>query len=163
MDKLVEQLVLILENELAIYEKINQLAEEKKGTIIDGKVKELELLTEKEQTFTRSLIKLETLRSKTVDQLMQKYGLVEIENVTDLIEYMGAEGKAAVSNMKNQILGVVDELQSKNDKNKILIEQSLEFIDFNMELLTAVGDNANYGSDADDKDKEKRSIFDVRV
>jgi len=163
MDKLVEQLVLILENELAIYEKINQLAEEKKGTIIDGKVKELELLTEKEQTFTRSLIKLETLRSKTVDQLMQKYGLVEIENVTDLIEYMGPEGKAAVSKMKDQILGVVDELQSKNDKNKILIEQSLEFIDFNMELLTAVGDNANYGSDADDKDKEKRSIFDVRV
>ena len=136
---------------------------EKKKIIIDGKVKALEELTKKEQTFAKSLIKLEALRSKTVDQLLKKYGLVEVDNVADLIKYMNEDEKLEIIKVKNQIVTAVNDLQTKNDQNKMLIEQSLEFINFNMELLTAVEETTNYGSNADDKDKEKRSIFDVKV
>lgn len=163
MDKNVEQLVLVLTKEYEIYTEITQLAELKKKVIMDSKLKELEEITKKEQAFTLSLIKLENLRSKTVDQLLSLYNLVEVNNVSDLLQYMAEDERLAVSNMKSKILNEVQVIEQKNNQNRALLEQSLEFIDFNMDVLTTLDDSNEYGSDAGEKDRETRSIFDVKV
>lgn len=163
MDKNVEQLVLILNKEHEIYEQISQLADVKKQVIIDGKIKELEETTKKEKTFTLSLVKLESLRSKTVDALLNLYGLVEVDNITDLIKYMTPKEGMAIRTVRDKIMKEVTEIQFRNDQNKKLIEQSLDFIDFNMDLLTTIDDSNEYGSDADEKEKETRSLFDMKV
>jgi len=164
LKELVDNLILTLEKENQIYLEVLELSKNKKKIIIDSKIKELEKITEKEKSFVVTLIKIEEARDKIVNEILKKLGVLEIENVTDLLKYIEGEQKNSLTFAKNNLMKTIRDVADQNDFNKKLLEQSLELIEFNIDFLTTKEDSGfNYSKNAKDEEKEKRSMFDVKV
>ena len=132
MKKLVEDLLLILNKERDLYRQALILAEDKKDIIIDGKIKELEALTSKEQALIGTLIKLENMRSQVLDQLIISLQAGHVESLSDLMQFMDEASKVKIEMAKNELSSVVNKLKDKNELNGKLLEQSLDLIEINM-------------------------------
>jgi hypothetical protein len=164
MSKLVEQLLLVLNKEQEIYDAVVALSREKQAAIVNNKIEDLEQVIQKEKTYSISLVKLEEIREKVLSQLVKEYNLVEINKLSDLYPYMSENDVRQVDHIKTRLVNTVEILGQKNDLNRQLLEQSLEQIEFDLNLITTVGDGGvNYSGNADDKDVERRSIFDRKI
>lgn len=164
MSKSVEQLLLVLSKEEEIYNNVIAMSADKQNAIIKKNMDVLDEIVKKEKAYSISLAKLEEIRTRLLDQLVMEYGLVEINNISDLYPYMSRGDTIKIDTIKNRLLSTVQILSGRNETNKRLIEQSLDQIAFDMDLYTMVGDGSvNYKEDADDKDVERKSIFDRKI
>lgn len=164
MNKRIEDLILTLTKEQEIYQMLVEIAEDKKTIIIESKVKELEKLTAKEQGLAMSLMKLEDLRGRIVDDLLKDMGLTKVETITELINYLEPDEKIRLGSVKNQLQQVVGLLKDKNQLNGQLIEQSLRYIEFNMSLMAGLEEDNKYSKSAKEQQtKQRKNLFDVKV
>lgn len=162
--KLIDELVMALEKEYDIYMELSEIADRKKQIIIDGKIKELDKITIKEQGLAMSLVKLEGFREKIIDKIMIELKVTNVETITELITMLDDESKRKLSKTKNKLIDVIGEIKGKNDLNGQLIEQSLKYIDFNMGLLAGLEDDNKYKATGKNNDMvQKKSIFDAKV
>lgn len=164
MSKMIDQLVLALKKEQEIYDEVIALSKDKQIAIVNNDLKLLEVIMKKEKTFSISLVKLEEIRSKIINQLVKDYELVEINQLTDLYPFMGDHDVRTVDSIRTKLINTVKILGQKNDLNKQLLEQSIDQVEFDLNLLTTVGEgNVNYEGNASDTDVERRSIFDRKI
>ena len=165
MSQLSEQLERILEREHAIYEEVLDLAGKKKQIIIDGKLKELEEITRRETEIVGILIKLENLRSQTSEQLAAEKGVMELATVRDLLPLLDPKDQLAISTLHSKLKGTVTALQNANDLNGKLLKQSLELVDFNLNLINSIGSvSGGYTENASEKDPGRRTnLFDAKA
>lgn len=164
MKKLVEDLLLILTKEKDLYREALELAETKKEVIIENRIKELESITAKEQALIGTLIKLENIRTKVLDDLVHSLHADHVETLNDLMGYLDEASKAKVNMAKNELNAVVNRLKDKNELNGKLLEQSLDLIELNMELIAGLEADGRYNNDAKDrKGTTKSNLFDAKV
>lgn len=165
MSQLSEQLVRILEREQVVYDEVLSLAERKKQIIIDGQIRELEEITKRESEIVGILIKLENLRSQTTEQLAAERGVTDLASLRDLLPLLEPRDQLTVSGLQAQLKGTVTALQNANDLNGKLLKQSLELVDFNLNLISSIGKvSGGYTESASEREEPKRSsIFDVKV
>lgn len=164
MSKLTEQLILVLNKEQEVYDSIIKLAKEKQDAIVQNKLSALEAIVKKEKTYAISLVKLEEIREKVIHEMVKSYDLREISVLSDLYAFMSEKEVREIDGMKKKLLNTVSILGQKNELNKKLIEQSLHQIEFDLNLLTTVGDGSvNYEGNASDQQVERRSIFDRKI
>jgi hypothetical protein len=164
MSKLTEQLLLVLNKEQEIYDAVILLSNDKQDAIVNNNIEELSRIVEKEKTYSISLVKLEEIRTKVISQLVKDYNLVDINILSDLYPYMSEQEVRKVDHVKKKLTNTVSILSQKNELSKKLIEQSIDQINFDLNLLTQVGEgNVNYRDNANDMDVERRSIFDKKI
>lgn len=164
MKKMVEDLYMILSKERDVYEEAFQIAEEKQTVIVDGKMKELEKMTHREQALVASLIKLENMRGKVLDDLIRALQAEHVNTLTDLLPYLDEASKNKLNQVKGELSSVVFKLKDKNELNGKLLEQSLDLIHLNIELMSSLEADGQYTENATDtKAKTKSSIFDAKV
>ncbi len=164
MSKLIDQLVLALNKEQEIYEEVIALSKDKQLAIVNNDLQMLQIIMKKEKTYSISLVKLEEIRSKTINQLVKDYSLVEISTLSDLYPFMGDREVRTIDNIRTKLVNTVKILGQKNDLNRQLLEQSIDQIEFDLNLLTQVGEGSvNYKESASDMDVERRSLFDRKI
>ncbi|MBN2900094.1 MAG: flagellar protein FlgN [Clostridia bacterium] len=164
MRELVSTLILTLEKEEQIYKDVLELAKEKKSVLVDGKMKELEAITKKEQNYVVSLIKVEEAREKTVQALLKELNVSSVESIAELMGLLSDEEKLAVGSAKRSLQHVLKFVDIENQFNQKLIQQSLDLLELNLEIFTDYSKSGtNYQGSGVDQDKEKKSIFDVKV
>lgn len=164
MSKLTDQLILVLNKEQEIYDEVIKLSKNKQDAIVLNKIKDLEDVIKKERTYAISLAKLEEIRSKVIDQLLNHYDLREINVLSDMYPFMNEKEVREIDGMRKKLVNTVGILGQKNEMNKKLIEQSLDQIEFDLNLITTIGDgNVNYEGTASDQEVERRSIFDRKI
>lgn len=163
MSKFVDHLVTSLEKEQEIYEEVLELAKRKKQIIIDGKLKELEEVTRREQSLTMSLVKLEEIRDKIVNEILKEVNVQSVENIGELMEHLPPGQRLKVNEVKKDLMKVIHDVSGENENNKALLKQSLDIIEFNMNVLTSIDSvGSSYESNGIEADEESRSLFDVR-
>lgn len=165
MSQLSEQLARILEREQAIYDEVLSLADRKKQIIIDGKLRELEEITRRETEIVGILIKLENLRSQTTEQLAAEKGVRELATVRDLLPLLEPQDQLMISSLQARLKGTVTALQNANELNGKLLQQSLDLVDFNLNLISSIGSvSSTYTGSAAEREAPKRtSLFDAKV
>lgn len=164
MKKLVEDLLLILAKETDIYKEALGIAEDKQRVIIDGKMKELEKMTGREQALVASLIKLENMRGKVLDDLIRALQAEHVDTLSDLMGYLDEGSKQKIEGVKSELSKAVFQLKDKNELNGKLLEQSLDIVHLNMELIASLDADGQYTSDAvDTQAKIKRNLFDAKI
>ena len=164
MKKMVEDLYLILSKERDVYQEAVQIAEEKQSVIVNGELKELEKMTAREQALVASLIKLENMRGKVLDDMIRALQAEHINTLTDLLPYLDESSKAKLGQVKNELSQSVNSLKEKNELNGKLLEQSLDLIHLNIELMNSLEADGQYtGKAVDSKAKTKSSLFDAKV
>ncbi len=165
MSQLSEQLARILEREQVIYGEVLDLAEKKKKIIIDGKLKELEVITRRETEIVGILIKLENLRSQTSEQLAAEKGVLMLSSIRDLLPLLDPQDQLYISSLQAQLKGTITALQNANELNGKLLKQSLELVDFNLNLISSIGNvSGGYTAEASEKGELRRpTLFDAKI
>lgn len=163
MKKLIEDLVAVLAKERDIYQEVVAMASEKQKIIIDGKIKELEKMTTREQALVASLVKLENMRGKILEDLVRSLQVEHVNSLTDLMYYLDEASKAKIEGVKSELSSAVKSLQDKNELNRKLIEQSLDMVNLNIELMGALEADGRYTPKASETQGKKSSLFDAKI
>ena len=135
MASLMEELFTALEGEKEIYEQLIPISEKKTGVLIRG---ELEEVTQEEQR----LIEKASALGKKREEVIANIGVVLNKDaatldLSTLADLMGKqpEEKERLVQLHDSLKVIMKRLVGINEKNKNLIENSLEMIEFNMNFI----------------------------
>lgn len=162
---MIDALVGILKKEADLYEGILKLSKNKTDVIVEGKVSELEGITSLEQSMILKLGKLEKEREKLVEQIaLQLHAEASDITITSLGEQLSGEQADKLRDCHHMLSKLVNELDTANGLNSKLIRNSLDYINFTLNLLTNAGTAGNnYGSSGQANDLKKTNLFDVKL
>ncbi|MEW9123760.1 MAG: flagellar protein FlgN [Thermotaleaceae bacterium] len=165
MSRSIEQLMLALKQEYDIYRDYLDLAKKKKDIIIKGQVKELDYITSLEQDMILKMGKIDKIRTIIIGNLLRELGVKEIANITELLKYIDEDRGRKLLSLREKLEDTIEEVQEINTLNGQLIEQSLEYVTFNLNLLNSVRtEGTTYGNRADEKNIQKRlNVFDAKI
>lgn len=165
MEALVDKLILALEKDCEIYAEILKLGDEKKQIIIDGDIDKLDKITKREHALIASLMKLEQIRDKIVSELMKQTGISQVNVLDDIIEAVDGTSREALGQVKRKLGNLMDDVKVVNEKNGELLQQSLNIVEFNVNMLSSAGQTeTNYGDKANiNYDKTGRNRFDAKA
>jgi len=163
--KSIEQLknTLIKENEL--YTGVLKLAEEKTKVIVSRDIKALENITKKEQQYIMNMATFEKLRRSILTNIAQELSIEEISSVSELILFIEEDAGNEIDDLRNDLLKTIADLKGVNEGNEKLINQSLQYINLNIEILTSSSEDGNRYSNKASENKQVKSInfFDMKV
>lgn len=165
MQELVKELIDILEKERQMYGDILKISRDKTSIIVEGKVSELEKITKLEQSFILQMAKLEDRRESIISALSKAMGeKPEDLNISKIIKSAGDECGEKLKAQQEKMLETINELKNLNDLNSKLIKNSLEYINFSINLLSSAGEeDNNYNVSAEKTSKKGRNFFDLKV
>jgi len=138
MPGLIDDLVSTMSQENDIYKELIPIATEKTRVIIKNDLTALQEITDKEQLVVERINSLERKR----EEVIKNIGIVlsrdpKTLNMKNLIKLMGKQPaeQQKLSKIHDELSDTLKKLVTINDRNKVLIEQSLEMIEFNLNLI----------------------------
>ena len=165
MSEFVDKLVMALEKEEEIYTEILSISLKKKRAIIDGDIKAIEEIVNDEKTLAISLVKLDNIRIRIVNEILKENNIDSVDNITELSEYIDDNSKKEILKLKAKLNTVINKVRNENKLNNDLVKQQLDYIRFNVDLMTNInlGSN-NYGKKAtDDVKRGRKNLFDAKI
>ncbi len=162
---LLKKLTDILNKENDIYDTFLKLSNNKTDLIVSGNVSELENIVKVEQSLIIKIAKLEDQREKIVESLSTVLGKNPEEiTISELTSRLGQKEATELKECQEKILNSINSLKVNNELNSKLIKNSLEYIDFSINMMTSVGTVTNsYGSSGNADEVKKRNLFDVKL
>ena len=162
---LVDGLIDILDNEAEIYREVLKLSHNKTNVIVEGSAAELEKLTREEQVLIFQIADLEDVREKITAKLSAQCkegsGKLTVSVLAGLLPQDRAQRLGAAQEKLSKTLKEIKEVNSLNSR---LIRNSLDYIDFSINLLTGAEATGNlYGNSGQASSGRKRNFFDVRL
>jgi len=163
MFKHIEELIATLDREFQVYTEVYSLSKVKRRAIIEGDIKTLDEITKKEQGIIYTLGNLEKARESIMNDVYEELQLKNIENIEELIKYLDKDTADKLMDIKEKLMGLLTSIKEENELNSKLIKQSLEFIDFNKNLIASIENMVpSYGIDGNEK-KIQSNFFDAKV
>ncbi|MBH1942460.1 flagellar protein FlgN [Mobilitalea sibirica] len=161
MASLIDELISILQKEYEIYQQLIPIVEEKTLVIVQNDITALQVITGREQDVVDQINVLEHKREDVMANIKIVIGSkAEDLNLNTLIQLLVKQPKEqkALSILHDNLKKTIQRLVEINDRNKSLIQQSLEMIEFNMNFIQSTrmspGNNtynkgaAQYGAQA---------------
>lgn len=154
MASLMDNLMDLLEKENDEYRKLLELSMNKTPIIIEGKVAELDKITEDEQEIVSVIAKLDKELEKVMTDiasvLNKDVHTLKLDQLTALLEGRPKE-QNRLSAVRTSLKLTVERLSKVNNRNKDLINDSLEMVAYNMNIIKgmqAAPETANYTKNA---------------
>lgn len=162
-----EALISNLEKLEKMHKSLLQLAFEKTELVKSGDMARLDDITKQEQTHVAAIETLEQQRQRLVTDYLRAKGIAPFENptVSDVIEVADSiEEREKLTEVRNRLLLVIDDLQKQNELNQTLIFQSLQFINMTLDLLRPTPEQINYNNKNKNVNQiSKKSMFDSQI
>lgn len=157
-----ENLLNILDEELNLYKTILELSNTKTTLLKENKVKELESTTKEEESLVAKVIEKEKLRMQEVKDICKKYGRPEKSiKIEELCEFID-DSKEELMKYKNEIVEILEELKKVNQINSVLINSSLDYVNFAVNMLTETNSNT-YQAGGIKNQIPQRNLFDMKL
>ena len=157
-----ENLLNILDEELELYKTILELSNNKTSLLRENKVKELETTTQEEESLVATVIEKEKLRIQEVKNICKRYGKPEKNlKIEELCEFID-DSKEELMSYKEKIVEILDELKRINKINSVLINSSLEYVNFAVNMLTETKHNT-YQAGGMKNQVPQRNLFDMKL
>ncbi|WP_248929413.1 flagellar protein FlgN [Paenibacillus hamazuiensis] len=151
----------------AVHQELLQLAGEKRQVIVRNEIDQLMQIVAKESKLLKQVTELDRQRIDAIGKYMLEKGFRPNPNVTvsDLMKIIfKAEEKKPLQEAHDQLLQTINELRAINALNQTLIEQSLAFIQYSMDLVLGPDEEAVYHNPQQQNTYGKRNgIFDTRA
>ena len=148
MASLIEELIKVLGDEEKIYAEIIPLAEKKTRIIVNNDLQSLTGITEEEQLLVGKISKLEKKRREVIRNIGIVMNKKESElNFVTIIELLNGQEKEQeeLRKLHDKLKGTIDILSTFNERNQMLIKQSLEMIDFDINLMQSLRTSPGVG------------------
>lgn len=149
-----ENLIEVLGAESREYEILLELSTRKTPVIVAGNLDELAKITDEEQIVVGRITHLENKRREVFADIANVINRdVKTLLLSDLIEILGNRPKEQqeLANVHDQLKSVVHEVKRVNGQNRVLIQNSLEMIEYDLNMLQAMKtapETANYNRGA---------------
>lgn len=141
MASLIRDLITVLTEEEEIYEYLLPITREKKQVIIKNDLQSLRNITVEEQKAVEILNVLERRREEVIVNIGTVLGMdantMKISNVISILDKQPEEQKE-LKEVHGKLKATVGELKRLNDLNRVLMEQSLEMIAFDLNVLQSM-------------------------
>ena len=154
MASLMEELLVCMDGETEQYEKLINLNEAKKDSIIHQKLDVLETITVQEQLIADSLLELEKRRTAVLGNMAVVLGKdgekITVSWMIDNLAGQPAE-QEQLRTARGKLTKAADEMQTLNQQTQMLLKQAIEMVEFDMTLIKSVKQapqTSNYGRDA---------------
>ena len=153
MASLMEELISTLSQEKELYLALLPIAEAKTKAIVANDLEMLQEITDREQTAISKIGVLERKREEVITNMgivlgrkPQDLTLAELIRITE----KQPKDRAALAELKDALGTAVKKLADVNERNNVLIQHSLDMIQFNMNLLqsTRMVQGNNYTKNA---------------
>lgn len=148
MASLIEELIMVLGNEEKIYSEIIPIAEKKTQIIVNNDLQSLNSITEEEQELLGKISKLEKKRQEVIRNIGIVMNKKESElNFVTIIELLNGQEKEQeeLRKLHDKLKRTIDILSTLNERNQMLIKQSLEMIDFDINLMQSLRTSPGVG------------------
>lgn len=134
---LIEELMNTVEKQIVIYDELLEIAAKKKVAVIENKVEELAGFNSEENTLLGRCTRLDKRREELFDDiafvLNKKNKDITLSKLIELIK--GQPEEERLVQIRDRATESLNKLKQINDLNKILIETSLEHIDYSMNVI----------------------------
>lgn len=158
MKRTIEQLVASLDKANEIYAELIDIAKEKRSAIKNQEIERLDKYTNHEMGLVAALYKLEEIRAKIIDRLIQDYGMLNVKNLSQLAQNLDEDERKKVIDAKNRLIIGIKNISDETKFNNRLLEDKIALIDLSLQMLTDAPEDDGYGSKG-----EQKSIMDLRV
>lgn len=154
MASLMENLIEVLTLESQEYENLLGLSMKKTPVIVSGQLEELAKITDEEQTVVSKINHLEQQRQEVFTDIANVINKdVNTLMLTDLIEMLKArpEEQQKLAKVHDKLSTAVHGVKRVNEQNRVLIQNALEMVEFDMNMLQAMKtapETANYNREA---------------
>ena len=154
MASLMENLIEVLNLESTEYENLLGLSMKKTPVIVSGNLEELAKITDEEQIVVSKISRLEQEREEVFADIANVINKdVKTLMLADLIEMLAPrpEEQQKLARVHDKLRSAVHEVKRVNEQNRILIENVLEMVEFDMNMLQAMKtapETANYNKGA---------------
>ena len=154
MASLIEDLIDTLNKETDEYGKLLELSRRKATVIVARDIPALEKITDDEQTVISNISNLDAKRAQVTsdiaDVINKDVESLKLSVLIDLLSKHPKEQKA-LSDVHDRLKVTVDNVRKINESNRQLIEQSLEMVEFDLNMMRAMRqapETNNYGRGA---------------
>ncbi len=154
MASLMENLIEVLEKESGEYESLLELSMRKTPVIVAGSLEELAKITDEEQNVVDRINHLDVKRQEVFADVANVINKdVKVLKISDLIEMLAErpEEQKKLAIVHDKLRTVLNEVGRVNEQNRVLIQNSLEMVEFDMNMLQsmkAAPETANYNRGA---------------
>lgn len=154
MASLMENLIEVLDLESREYEDLLELSTKKTSVIVVGGLDDLAKITDEEQNVVSKINRLEQKRQEVYADIANVINRdVDTLMLADLIEMLKARPgeQQKLARVYDRLSTAVHKVRSVNEQNRILIENALEMVEFDMNMLQAMKaapETANYNRGA---------------
>ena len=161
MASLIENLISVLEEENALYEQLIPIAEKKTQVIVANDLESLQNITASEQAIVDRISALEKQRSKVIVDMGTVLGKKPEElNFRTLVTMLKGQAKEQekLRSLHDRLKKTTDHMISLNERNKSLIQQSLEMIEFNLNYIQSTWMGPGVGQYGKSAEEDMQSL-----
>lgn len=136
MNKIIE----LLEQLQEVHSALLDIGRQKQQAIIQNHIQELTKWTAQESRLQQQAADLDSQREAVTSAILENYGLPANTrmSVIHLAKISSkADEKQALLDARQRLLTTVQQLKEQNDLNRQLAEQSLQFIAYSLDLMSA--------------------------
>lgn len=154
MASLMENLIEVLNEECGEYENLLGLSRKKTPVIVAGNLDELAKVTDEEQNVVSRINLLDHKRQEVFADIANVINKdVKTMKLSDLIAMLASrpEEQQKLAKVHDRLKTVVHEVERVNGQNRVLIQNALEMVEFDMNMLQAMKtgpETANYNKGA---------------
>lgn len=154
MASLIETLIDVLNKENTEYEGLLNLSEDKTAAIVQGDVEQLQEILIQEQKFIDTINALDAQREENVKDICNVLNLspknMKVDRIIELLERQPKE-RSALQAVHTKLKRTLDQLMKINENNKVLLQESMDMIEFELNLAknsVLAPQTANYSKGA---------------
>jgi len=132
----VQSIIEVLQQQEDIYRELIATAEAKTPVLVNNDLQQLNLIIMQERKLVKKAEELEKQRYQMTYNHFATLGTRYRYKLVDLIQVVHiAEEKQTLMKFHKELNALLADLQEKNELNQQLIQQSLSFLDYSLELL----------------------------
>jgi len=162
----IKPILTALDRLVQVHESLFQLSLEKTDLLKSGKIEEIQDILKTELQHIQAIDKLEKKRIEAVEEWAGDQELTDDEKtVTAILEKLTDEKeREQLEEVSTKLAKTLVQLKAQEGLNHNLTEQSMQFVQMNLDLISPTIEQVNYGNKKEQSDPQsKRSIFDSKA
>ncbi len=146
--------------EVDLLEQAVDLSERKRQTLVTNDLPALSALLPEEEALAQRLQEIEFVLTRTIGTLA---GQVGASSLGELIDSVDCPNRETLQPLYQQMVLRLAGLQRANEQNRLLIEQSLAFVDFSLKLFTSSNNDPSYNSTGKANEQRTPRLIDRKL
>lgn len=161
-----ERLLAILQQQLAVYEKIKPLLLEQQKALRDNEIETVQTVVAEQGALLKHVHDLEKKRLQALAELARDLACQEEElTLEQIAKLLPEKYQEFYQQIKLSLSENLQEVKQINQTNEELVQMSLTYLNYSLSLMAGMQTSNAYGQQGQEQENKnvKRSIFDQKI